>query len=81
MDIFTFLVFFFLTFEGGKGTWVYLFFNSFSFQRMVEGPGGGIDGMHEISIPKRVHHPLEPEWEMRRTGWGINRVHYAPGTH
>jgi hypothetical protein len=34
MDIFIFLIFFFLTFEGGRGTWVYLFFNSFSFQRM-----------------------------------------------
>jgi hypothetical protein len=34
MDIFTFLIFFFLTFEGGRGTWVFFFFNSFSFQRM-----------------------------------------------
>jgi hypothetical protein len=33
MDIFTFLVFFFLMFEGGRGMWVF-FFNSFSFQRM-----------------------------------------------
>jgi len=23
----------------------------------------------------------EPEWEMRRTGWGINGVHYASGSH
>jgi hypothetical protein len=48
--------------------------------------------LHEIFIPKKVHHHLEPEWEMRRTGWenqsekcegpgGINRVHYAPGSH
>ncbi len=34
MDIFTFLVFFFLTFEGGRETWGFFFFNSFSFQRM-----------------------------------------------
>jgi hypothetical protein len=26
--------------------------------------------LHEISIPKRVCHHLELEWEMRRTGWG-----------
>jgi hypothetical protein len=26
--------------------------------------------LYEISIPKRVCHHLEPEWEMRRTGWG-----------
>jgi hypothetical protein len=26
--------------------------------------------LHEISIPKRVRHRLEPEWEMWRTGWG-----------
>jgi hypothetical protein len=26
--------------------------------------------LHEIFIPKRVRHRLEPEWEMRRTGWG-----------
>jgi hypothetical protein len=26
--------------------------------------------LHEISIPKRVRHHLEPEWKMRRTGWG-----------
>ncbi len=38
-----------------------------------EGPGGGIDRVHEIFILKRVHHPLEPEWEMRRTGWGDQR--------
>jgi hypothetical protein len=31
MDIFIFLVFFFLTFKGGRGTWVFFFFNSFSF--------------------------------------------------
>jgi hypothetical protein len=38
--------------------------------------------LHEISIPKRVRHRLEPEWEMQRTGWGgIDGVHYAPGSH
>jgi hypothetical protein len=26
--------------------------------------------LHEISIPKRVRHHLEPEWEMRRTERG-----------
>jgi hypothetical protein len=37
--------------------------------------------LHEISIPKRVRHRLEPEWEMRRTEWGgstrciMHRVH------
>jgi hypothetical protein len=37
--------------------------------------------LHEISIPKRVCHRLELEWEMRRTGWGgstgciMHRVH------
>jgi hypothetical protein len=34
MDIFTFLVFFFLMFERGRGMWVFFFYNSFSFQRM-----------------------------------------------
>ncbi len=29
--------------------------------------------LHEISIPKRIHHRLKPEWEMRRTGWGDRR--------
>jgi hypothetical protein len=29
--------------------------------------------LHEISIPKKVRHHLEPEWEMRRTGWGDQR--------
>jgi hypothetical protein len=37
--------------------------------------------LHEISIPKRVCHRLEPEWKKRRIGWGgstgciIHRVH------
>ncbi len=35
--------------------------------------GWGIDWVHEIFIPKRVHHPLEPKWKMRRTGWGNQR--------
>ncbi len=39
--------------------------------------------LHEISIPKRVRHRLEPEWEMRRTRWGgstgciMHRVHIS----
>jgi hypothetical protein len=68
MDIFTFLVFFFLTFEGGGERGFIYFLIHFLFRGWAEGSGGGINGVHEISIPKRVHHPLEPEWEMRRTG-------------
>jgi hypothetical protein len=51
MDIFTFLVFFFLTFEGGRGTWVIYLFNSFSFQRMgTKDRVGGSTGciMHRV---------------------------------
>ncbi len=39
--------------------------------------------LHEISIPKRVHHCLEPEWEMRKTRWGglmgciMHRIHIS----
>jgi hypothetical protein len=29
--------------------------------------------LHEIFIPKRVHHRLEAEWEMRKTRWGDRR--------
>ncbi len=41
MDICTFLVFFFLTFKVERGTWVYLFINSLSFQRMGRRTGWG----------------------------------------
>jgi hypothetical protein len=50
MDIFTFLVFFFLTFEGGRGMWVF-FLNSFSFQRIgTKDQVGGSTGciMHRV---------------------------------
>jgi hypothetical protein len=57
---------------GGERGFIY-FLIHFLFRGWAEGSGGEIDEVHEISIPKRVHHPLEPEWEMRRTGWGDHR--------
>jgi hypothetical protein len=41
----------------------------------VEGGGGG-GGVLRVLIGGS-----EPEWEMQRTKWGINRVHYALGSH
>jgi hypothetical protein len=42
----------------------------------MEGGGGG-GGVLGVLIGGSG-----PEWEMRRTEWGgIDRVHYAPGSH
>jgi hypothetical protein len=38
--------------------------------RHLECTLGPFHWLHEISIPKRVHHRLKLEWEMRKTGWG-----------
>jgi hypothetical protein len=41
----------------------------------MEGGGGG-GGVLRVLIGGS-----EPKWEMRRTGWGIDGAHYAPGSH
>jgi hypothetical protein len=38
--------------------------------------GGGGGGVLGVLIGES-----ELEWEMRRTGWGDRRVHYALGSH
>ncbi len=58
----------------GEEIWV-RFFGLRVFIFFVEGGGGG-GGVLGVLIGGS-----EPEWEMRRTGWGIDRVHYAPGSH